>query len=271
MSGIRKGEIYLTLRDKILQNMKKVDLGYRTECWLWTGICHGDIKRGVVYWAGKKQFAYRAAYEEWFGIIPRGAWACHKCNQPMCVNPFHIYLGTPTDNANDRERHYKEKAMKDLYNCKTLATELYRMTKFDKHLIPKVGSSYIVSNHGCDCPQGNQTSCRHRKMLPFFVEHGYVDTEYFFVWDTHLWYKGPAALAQVRAENGKPTPAEPLKLYDEDLLDHMRAAGLDPVVIDERTTWPITDTDPLMPEPEGGQKPVSAAPSPQPSRIYRRF
>lgn len=150
--------------------------------------------------------------------------------------------------------------MQELYNAKRIDDKHVKITKFDKDLNPKHDhtgrvSSYVVSEQGCDCPQGHAKSCRHRKMLPFFLQHDYVDTEYFFVWDTHQWYKPTGIFAQARQANGKHEPK--------------------PVEVE-----PTTDSDDyaLLPDRyerlknEGGPKPASATPSSQPStKTYRRF
>jgi hypothetical protein len=291
-----KKEVYLDIRDKILSNMKKVDCGYKTKCWLWTGGSARPDGRGVFTWAGKQVYAWHAAYEEWIELVPKDKrgkptkWVLHRCHQGTCVNPFHLYLGTSVDNARDREERYTieeakleipmlkwttqrtETPMKELYNCKTVDPKHYRITKFDNHLNPKHDhtgrmSSYVVSETDCECPQGHAHSCRHRKMLPFFIEHDYVDTEYFFVWDLHQWYKAPTPVAEVRKANGKDEPPRPHKVVQ---LTEEQAAQFFSKEEIKQLSEP-TDIDPPLLHPyEGGP---SQAPSPQPSptKTFRRF
>ena len=75
--------------------------------------------------------------------------------------------------------------MGNLYNLSESDGE-YTMTKFDMDY--RVEESYFVSKAGCDCPGGNRPTCRHRKMLPLFLEANHVDDGWFLDWDTRLWW-----------------------------------------------------------------------------------
>jgi len=98
------------MRNDLLSRFQaKFQKGTRKECWEWNGAKHpygyGVIQRGQ---RGQGLIrAHRLAYELHYGImLPAGqsAIVMHTCDNPGCVNPHHLMLGSMQDNTNDKEQ-----------------------------------------------------------------------------------------------------------------------------------------------------------------------
>jgi len=69
-------------------------------CWNWTGRL-GANGYGYLHEQGKTVLAHRYSYKKAHGSIPKGLFICHKCDNPRCVRPDHLFLGDQLANMRD--------------------------------------------------------------------------------------------------------------------------------------------------------------------------
>jgi hypothetical protein len=91
---------YCTTEDRF---WRKVARTGPAECWLWLA---GRNPKGYGRFGmhGSAVFAHRQAYALTVGAIPEGMYVCHRCDNPPCCNPEHLFLGTHADNIRDMTR-----------------------------------------------------------------------------------------------------------------------------------------------------------------------
>ncbi len=93
-------------KEFIVRFWNKVDRQKPDECWNWTGSksCGGYGN----WWADKKKIrAHRLAWQITNGTISPGQLCLHKCDNPSCVNPSHLYIGTHKDNMRDKLQRFR--------------------------------------------------------------------------------------------------------------------------------------------------------------------
>lgn len=78
---------------------EKVKVSSSVGCWLWMGHTH-HAGHGQFYYNGRAHYAHRISWLLTFGEIGDNC-ILHKCDNPSCVNPFHLFSGTQQDNIAD--------------------------------------------------------------------------------------------------------------------------------------------------------------------------
>lgn len=78
---------------------ENVEPGPENGCWVWKGPRREGY--GRIQIQGKKLNAHRISFEIHKGAIPEGKIVCHRCNNPPCCNPNHLYAGTDRQNWED--------------------------------------------------------------------------------------------------------------------------------------------------------------------------
>lgn len=88
--------------------------------------------------------AHRYSYQHAFGEIPTGMLVLHQCDTPMCVNPGHLFLGTPQDNSDDKVakgRHARGSFIKEAQAANKARGERNGNSKLDRTQISEILAS----------------------------------------------------------------------------------------------------------------------------------
>lgn len=130
-------------------------------CWIWIGTVVND-GYGFISHNGDPDRAHRCSWKLFKGEIPKGIYVCHKCDTPLCVNPDHLFLGTPLDNMLDKIRKGRGNAPKggnhwmrnkpksiskgiDRWNCKLTENQVEEI--FFSQEDPKISAKQFNVHH----------------------------------------------------------------------------------------------------------------------------
>lgn len=133
----------------------KVKIGTQSECWPWIG---GGFRNGYgsVTYLAKKRIAHRLAYFFTYGPFNQSLDCCHKCDNPSCCNPNHLFLGSAKENMADCLKKGRCKRASGVNNGKSKLTKEQAMEILSdlqcsrahrKELADKFGVTYSCICH----------------------------------------------------------------------------------------------------------------------------
>jgi hypothetical protein len=136
---------------------KKVDKTSNPNgCWEWCGAIVLNRGYGLFGFKGTK-LAHRISYELSNGSIPSNMCVCHTCDNPKCVNPQHLWLGTTQDNTEDR--HIKNRSARG----------------------SKIGTSKLTE------AQVKDIKSKQLRSLEYCKKYNISDTTVYRIWNNEFW------------------------------------------------------------------------------------
>jgi hypothetical protein len=122
----------------------------KKECWIWKsskdkngyGIVGLKEKRNVHKWK-----AHRLSYLLYNGEYNPDLWVLHTCDNPSCVNPKHLFLGTTQDNTDDRHTKGRSAKGEVIGNSKLTEKDIFDIRKRENEPRQLVANEYGVSRN----------------------------------------------------------------------------------------------------------------------------
>lgn len=166
----KRGEPIMPIEQRL---RSKVEINSVSGCWEWVGAKrrgYGRLTVGSrVDGSRRSVSAHRLSYELTCGEIPSGMYVCHRCDNPSCINPEHLFLGSLQDNIKDREKKRRNITFvgEELHNAKLTRKDVrdarwertYRGTSFQK-----IADKYGVSKKTIQSAIAGETW----KCVPYF-------------------------------------------------------------------------------------------------------
>jgi hypothetical protein len=130
-------------------------------CWTWRGATQKD-GYGILTYQRKFYLAHRLSYLLAHGIVPDGLNICHTCDNPVCVNPDHLFAGTQLDNVRDMINKSRQVNLKGSSHGMAKLTEA-QVSAIRAEYVPYVVTSRHLSDKYCITVSSVKSVLQHRQ------------------------------------------------------------------------------------------------------------
>lgn len=134
-----------TPKERLISKIERLESG----CWKWLG-SKNKKGYGMMVYKGRIHASHRVSWQEYNGPIPDGMLICHKCDNPSCVNPDHLFVGSNQDNMDDMKekgRHWHKTPRGEQNKNSKLTWDQVREIRASEHLtVRELANKYGVTD-----------------------------------------------------------------------------------------------------------------------------
>lgn len=114
-------------------------------CWEWGGVILNN-GYGQISVRQKRWLAHRLSWHIFRGVIPKDKLVLHKCDNPSCVKPTHLFIGTHLDNSMDMVKKGRTNGPRgERQGRSKLTNEIVKMIRSDERTQAQIANSFRIS------------------------------------------------------------------------------------------------------------------------------
>jgi len=149
--GVKKSKVVRPLKERFWEKVNKngpIQPHMTTACWMWTSAMSYQGYGYITTTKGHSKKAHRLSFEFAYSIIPQSMQVLHRCDNPSCVNPEHLFLGSNSDNVADKVSKGRSPDFRGDKNPAAKITKIQAGEIRNKYALGNISQRKLASEYG---------------------------------------------------------------------------------------------------------------------------